>query len=240
VRDELARWRTAHPELASRLDEEALAYGDYHAPRYARLLQEVSAHLGGRRAPAILDVGPNLQTVLLRLRHPQATIDTLGFRHPAVPPREHEQHIEFDLNQALLRERRPAWPRSYDLVVVAEVVEHLHVPVHAVLGCLRASLVPGGVVILQTPNGAALHKRLRLLAGRSPVEPPRASSANPGHLHEYTLAELRDQVAMAGLQLEHLETANYFKATGFSPRLYRAGGRLMPTAWRHGITLCAR
>ena len=67
-----------------------------------------------------------------------------------------------------------------------------------------------GFVILQTPNAAALHKRLALLRGRNPVEAPRTSLENPGHLHEYTLSELRDQVNAGGLTIDWLRVENYF------------------------------
>lgn len=240
MRAELDGWRAAHPESAAARDAEARAYADYHAARYAVLLSEVHRLLAGVAEPSILDVGPNLQTVLLRGQLPAARVDTLGFAHPATPPRDHERHIELDLNQAPSAGDRPPGERGYDLVVVAEVVEHLHVPASQLLGWLGGWLAPGGAIVLQTPNAAALHKRLLLLAGRSPVEPPRASPENPGHLHEYTLAELREQVAAAGLELERTQVGNHFGGRRPAARLYRAAGRLLPASLRHGVTLCAR
>jgi 2-polyprenyl-3-methyl-5-hydroxy-6-metoxy-1,4-benzoquinol methylase len=243
VQAEFARWQAAEPERSRVLDAEALAYVGYHAVRYARLLSTVEALAAAARPPdrlQILDIGPNVQTALLRAAHPGAVIDTLGFAHPAMTPVRHERHVEFDLNRADSPAHRPPPDRRYDVIVLAEVVEHLYTSLSIVLSWVAGWLRPPGFVVIQTPNGAALHKRLRLLAGRSPVEPPRASRENPGHFHEYTLAELRDQVAAAGLILQSLQVDNHFGGTRTAARLYRGFGRVLPPSLRHGVTLCVR
>jgi hypothetical protein len=243
VRVEFARWQAADPARARVLDAEALAYVGYHAARYARLLSVVEELAAAARPPdrlQILDIGPNVQTALLRAAHPGAVIDTLGFAHPAMTPNQPERHIEFDLNDVDVPGRRPPAERRYDVIVLAEVVEHLYTSLSLVLSWVAEWLRPPGYVIVQTPNGAALHKRLRLLLGRSPVEPPRASRQNPGHFHEYTLAELRDQVAASGLVLQRLEVDNHFGGTSAAARLYRGLGHLLTPSLRHGVTLCAR
>lgn len=236
------RWRAAHPDADALLSAESRSYVEYHAVRYGRLLESVQG-LVGQPAPGsplhILDVGPNIQTAMFRQTQPGATVDTLGFPHPAVPPREHELHVRFDLNEAPDRSAWPRLDRRYDLIVVAEVLEHLHVPASAVLALLAEQLRSSGCIILQTPNAAALHKRLTLLVGRNPVEAPRVSRENPGHLHEYTIAELREQVRAGGLILQWLRAENYF-GSGRGAAGYRAAGRLLPPTWRHGVTACAR
>jgi SAM-dependent methyltransferase len=242
VRAAFDRWLAVEPEHAAVLDEEARAYVDYHVVRYARLLSLVG-ELAADRPPAelrILDVGPNVQTALLRHAHPAAAVDTLGFAHPGLGSRAHERHTEFDLNCAADRARWPDLAPGYDVVVAAEVVEHLYTRLATVLACMASWLRPGGSLVIQTPNGAALHKRLRLLAGRSPVEPPRESRGNPGHFHEYTLAELREQAAAAGLTVLRLEVVNYFSGAGPVARAYGLAGRAMPPGLRHGVTLCAQ
>jgi SAM-dependent methyltransferase len=242
VLEEFGRWQVAQPKDAAMLAPEGRAYLDYHAARYARLLEaveETAARGGFEPGWHVLDVGPNLQTALLRTSHPPATVDTIGFANPAIPPREHEEHITFDLNQSLEPDRWPAPHRRYDVIVLAEVLEHLYVPPHAVLAHLARLLRQPGFILIQTPNAAALHKRLALLRGRNPVEPPRACQENPGHLHEYTLAELIDQVRTSGLAVDWLRAENYF-GSGRAAAAYRAAGQLMPSTWRHGVTLCAR
>lgn len=242
VLDTFDRWRRERTELSGQLDGESQAYVVYHARRYARLFEAVDdlvAPLRGRRPGQILDVGPNIQTALLRELHPGAIVDTLGFAHPAVPPAGQARHIRFDLNETPDRSTWPAVDRRYDVIVMAEVLEHLSVPAHAVLQFLAEQVRYPGFILLQTPNAAALHKRLALLRGHNPVEAPRLSRENPGHLHEYTLAELRDQVAASGLAIEWLRAENYF-GSGAQAGLYQALGPLLPASWRHGVTICVR
>ena len=212
--------------------EEWRTYLAYHERRYAVLSSVAHELLAGRPEPRILNIGPMFETTLLRATG--ATVDTLGFPHPLFPPRAHERHIDADLNES-------ASPGngSYDLVVMAEVIEHLHAAPAGVLRGLAARLRPDGALIVQTPNAVALHKRLRMLAGRNPLEPIRADPANPGHFHEYTLGELRDAAAEADLEVAGWRADNYFGA-GPAARAYATLGRVLPPSLRHGITIWAR
>jgi SAM-dependent methyltransferase len=207
-------------------------YLDYHARRYASLCAVAADLLAGRRAPRVLDVGPMFEVRLLR--DAGATVDTLGFPHPLFPPRDGERHVELDLNDP---DRHG--DGSYDLVVAAEVIEHLHSAPAGVLAHLATWLRPGGALIVQTPNAVALHKRARMAAGRNPIEPIRADRANPGHFHEYTVGELRAAAAEAGLEPVGVRVENYFGG-GPAARAYAALGRALPRGLRHGITLWLR
>jgi hypothetical protein len=119
------------------------------------------------------------------------------------------------------------------------VIEHLPTSPAAVLRHLATWLRPGAALLLQTPNAVALHKRLRMLAGRNPLEPIRADARNPGHFHEYTLGELRAAALDAGLEVAGWQTENYFGA-GRGARAYAALGRALPPRLRHGITMWLR
>src|SRR4051812_22593851 len=109
------------PALPPRERAEVEAYRRYHARRFAVLGDEV-ARVAGRPDARILDVGPNLQTPLLRERLPRALVDTLGFAHPLVAPREGERHLEVDLNDAA-RGQGERGDERHDVVVLAEVIE---------------------------------------------------------------------------------------------------------------------
>ena len=85
---------------------------------------------------------------------------------------------------------RPPPERRYDVVVLAEVVEHLYTSLSIVLSWVAGWLRPPGFVVIKTPNGAALHKRLRLLVsdregalgllrGEPPVQIVLAGKAHP-------------------------------------------------------------
>ncbi len=186
------------------------------------------------RGPRILDVGAVFEAELLRAYLPDAKIDTLGFEHVLFPPREGERHVEFNLNDV----DDPPDAGEHDVALMCEVIEHLYVPPERVLACVGAAVRPGGALVLQTVNAVALHKRLRMLAGRNPFEPIRDSVANPGHFHEYAVPELVAAARSAGWEPLEVDTRNYFRRTGVSGRLYGAVGRILPPGLRHGITLC--
>jgi hypothetical protein len=181
----------------------------------------------------ILVVGGVFEIELLRWRFPDARVDTLGFEHWLFPPREGERHIEHDLNDV----DAVADPGEHDLAVMCEVIEHLHAPPHKVLAGIGRGVRPGGALVLQTVNAVALHKRLRMLAGKSPFEPIRDSRDNPGHFHEYTAAELVGAARAAGWTPLAVRSANYFRRQGALGRVYGPLGRLLPPRLRHGITL---
>jgi SAM-dependent methyltransferase len=200
-------------------------YLAYHARRYATL-RALALELGG---PRVLNVGPMFETRMLR--DAGLHVDTLGFPHPLFGPRDGERHLEVDLNAP-----RVDGDGSYDLVVAAEVIEHLHRAPSLVLAWLAGWLRPDGWLLVQTPNAVAFHKRVRMLLGRNPIEPIRVDPSNPGHFHEYTLGELRDAAAEAGLHVGGWRAANYFGTS----RAYAALGRVLPPSLRHGITLWLR
>jgi SAM-dependent methyltransferase len=202
-----------------------------HARRYALLLELVE----GFAPKTILVVGPSYESVLLRETIPGATVDTLGWEDHRFPRVEGERHLQHDLND-------PDYPEldRHDVIVCAEVIEHLHVPAEPVLRALAGGLAPDGHLVLQTPNATALPKRLRMVLGRNPYAPIRSQPGNPGHFHEYTVGELRDAVEAAGLEIERLVAANYFDHGSRKNRAYRGLGPVLPRTLREGITVVAR
>jgi SAM-dependent methyltransferase len=202
-----------------------------HAQRYERLLGLVRPLSPTR----LLVVGPSYETVLLRDAFPDATVNTLGWHDGRFPLREHESHVQFDLNDT-------DYPTLglHDVVICSEVIEHLHVATVPVLRFLASGLAPGGHLILQTPNATALAKRIRMLFGRNPYDPIREESGNPGHFHEHTVDELVAAVEDAGLEVTRVLTENYFDHGSRKNHAYRALGRLMTRSLREGITVVAR
>ncbi len=202
-----------------------------HEARY-QLLLELVAELGPRR---VLVVGPSYESVLLRESFPETTVDTLGWHDDRFPLREGERHTELDLNDGGYPELE-----RHDIVVCAEVIEHLHVAPVPVLRFLATGLEADGHLILQTPNATALPKRIRMMLGQNPYDPIRETAGNPGHFHEYTVGELLDAVEAAGLEVTRWLTANYFDHGSRKNRAYRALDRVLPRTLREGITVVAR
>jgi len=213
-----------------------------HAPRYEILLGVVDAAIAaaGSDPVRLLDVGPSFQTEAIRELFPGVHVDSLGFadaRFP--PPRDGERHVDFDLD----RSDDPAeWPAAepYDVVVCAEVIEHLHTSPAHVFRLFASLLRSSGALVLQTPNAAALSRRFWLLAGRNPYEPIRENKNQAGHFREYTAAELRSLLTAGGFDVRDVRLANYFLSGSEKNRLLVRYGGLVPSSLRQGITVLAR
>lgn len=200
--------------------EEAQSYIATHAKRYAFLLKQVSnvrASLVRPDSPVtILDIGPSFFTELLRHAFPQDSIFTLGFDAPEsrgghFPLSIHHDtstHFEFDLNDSLYQERWIQVP-AVNLVIMAEVIEHLYTSPKHILRFIRSLMAPGSYLFIETPNAATLKKRLKLLWGVNPYEMIRENRDNPGHFREYTSRELTTLSEAAGFEIIAVQLSNY-------------------------------
>jgi SAM-dependent methyltransferase len=222
-------------------------YRAYHAPRFRFLLELARSVLPGG-ARRVLDIGPSPFTALLRQTLP-CPVDTLGLEPDAPHSGDRGSHHLADLNHP---ESLPSDLPFYDLIVFAEVLEHLHTSPAIVLEALRRLLAPEGVLILQTPNAASLPKRLKLLAGRNPYELIREERSNPGHFREYTLRELLDFAARTNFTVTAKFRRFYFDARHahhgegdvrvqpFLGSLKNAAYRALPPFLREGLTVVLR
>ena len=222
-------------------------YLAYHAPRYRYLLGVASRYLPPENA-RVLEIGPSPLGPLLAATL-GCPVDSLGLEPEGDGP--HGRHFHFDLDGCPGASEPPGMPR-YDLVVFAEVIEHLHTsPVHT-LAFVRGLLADAGALILQTPNAASLPKRLKLLAGRNPYELIRPDGGNPGHFREYTLRELEAYARQARFQVVEVARRFYFDARfahheegasrpqPFVGTIKNGIYRALPQFLREGITVVLR
>jgi len=161
----------------------------------------------------------------------------------------HGRQYHFDLNDSQDQRQWRSDLGPYDLIVFAEVIEHLYTAPERVLRFLHSLLAPGGALILQTPNAAALRKRLKLLAGRNPYERIRPDRSNPGHFREYTVAELLGILGQTGFSVRKTWMRYYFDSrfarheTGDEAPALIVGAaknfvyRLIPGRLQEGITI---
>jgi 2-polyprenyl-3-methyl-5-hydroxy-6-metoxy-1,4-benzoquinol methylase len=224
------------------------AYVAFHRPRFRFLLDAVRPHVA-RPGCRVLDVGASQLTALLGAEL-GLRVDSLGLE----PDRQvgAVRHYRFDLNDAQHRERWRTDLGPYDVIVFAEVLEHLYTAPELVLGYLRERLAPGGLLLVQTPNAVALRKRARLLLGTHPYERIRVDRENPGHFREYTAGELRELLTGAGFAIERVWLKYYFDAryarhergderpSPLVGAVKNAIYRLLPGQLREGITIVAR
>jgi len=222
------------------------AYAAFHKPRFEFLLNLVRDQAKGRAR--ILDVGPSPLTAKLRAALP-SPVDSLGLEPDDAGPRG--RHYHFDLNDTQYPDRCRRDLGGYDLVVFAEVLEHLYTAPELVLSYLAGLLAPSGLLLLQTPNAVSLRKRIKLALGRNPFERIRVDRSNPGHFREYTRAELTELLERSGLRVRRSWMRFYFDARfarhelGTEPPNHLRGtltnviNKLLPDPLREGITLLA-
>jgi len=219
-------------------------YVAYHAPRYSMMLTLMKRYVpppGGR----ILDIGGSKLSALIHQTF-SVTVDTLDLGPDG--PRPYGVNFNFDLNQAQWEDRWRADLLRYDLVVMAEVIEHLHTAPERVLRFVRSVMNERAILILQTPNAVSLHKRVKMLAGRNPYELIREDATDPGHFREYTRRELFAGVTRAGFTIERWLPGHYFdysrpERARFRRPLGIAANvlyRWMPASLQPGQTLVAR
>lgn len=245
--------RDARREMTRELDRRASAIRDrfsdgytcFHSPRYAHVLRVVDEHAGP--CDRVLDIGPSTLTALLAesLARP---VDTLGWEDVAANGTGGVHH-PFDLN-SLLDGDEPTGLGTYGLIVFCEVLEHLYIAPEHVLEFVRRHLAPGGRLVLQTPNAAALDRRVKLVRGRHPYDALDPDRSGQRHVREYTADELRRFVEHAGLEIEAITCHAYFDhrwANGEDrrrPRLKRrvqnALDRIAPASLKPGITVVAK
>jgi len=229
--------------VADALGPEMQQYFAYNRARYVALADVVGEVL--ERSPAkqrarVLDVGPGFQTLMFRRLWPELHIDTIGFPDEKFPPADGEHRAQFDLNDAADQSRWPVLPRTYDVVSYCEVVEHLYTsPTHS-LRFLASTLAPGGYMIVTTPNGIALHRRLRLLVGINPQELIREDLSNPGHYREYGRRELIALAAHAGLSPVFSRMGHYTTTGSLKSRAFGALTHVLPNDLRKDMTIVFR
>jgi hypothetical protein len=196
-------------------DDGEQQYIRYHLRRFVFLLKLVDELLDRTRAAAgaparYLDVGPHFMTRLVdRFFGARVRIDTLGWENPRMYDTGRiGRHFEFDLNDAYDPTR---WPDAieHDVVLMAEVIEHLYTAPEQVLAFMRRYVRPGGFLVVGTPNAVSIQHRVQMVLGRHPYERIRLDRGNPGHFKEYTAEELVESAQQAGFELTSVSYSDY-------------------------------
>jgi 2-polyprenyl-3-methyl-5-hydroxy-6-metoxy-1,4-benzoquinol methylase len=241
----------AQEMIAAEFARQSKNYTEYHARRF-NYLTKLCIRLFPDRGARVLDIGRSYLSHLLAEHYDD--VSTLGFpldvgEHdghrstPVAPHRDLRRHLVFNLNDAQTQDTIGD-EAKFDLILLAETIEHLYTAPELVLRCLGNSLTASGMIVCQTPNAAALRKRLQLLAGKNPYERLRCNNLNPGHFREYTKYELIDIGARAGLSTYMHQYADYFGVDGGAGRRLVAKAAeyfgLVAPATRRGQTIVYR
>jgi predicted TPR repeat methyltransferase len=94
------------------------------------------------------------------------------------------------------------WPQPFDVVVCADVLEHLAQP-ERLLERIRAWLAPGGTLLVSLPNAANITARAAILSGRFPYAD--RGLFDRTHLRFYTRATGRELIESAGFRVAAVE-----------------------------------
>jgi SAM-dependent methyltransferase len=182
-------------------------------PRYNVMLQ----WLGPLRGAAVADISPafGFLDVFLAGRN---GFDLVTTEHPQNFPaytgllRKHGIAV---LPWELARGPCPLAPESRDVVIFADVLEHLKLPPRRVLRRVLAPLRPGGTLLLTTPNIARQANLERLMRGENILEPFREDlpadrdvTDYVSHIREYTVREVVDLVEEVGCRVVDLALCN--------------------------------
>ena len=187
-------------------------YGRQHKRRFRELFNAVTLLTGQNLKPKILEFGISEFSALHHLLNPNTILHTADRPTPAdyagftktVCERISgcEFHAEIDLNQPHeIGEKLTPHSGTYDLVVLAEILEHLVVNPVELLRQLLRLLKPSGSLYLTTPNFYRRENLERIDARRNPQHLFPGQSANwDAHFHhrEYCLKELLDLIRQAG------------------------------------------
>ena len=226
---------------AATLDDESARYWELHRNRFRwttayirQLLEEKSER------DSILDIGNSFQTLLFSKAFPDLQIDTLGFLDHRYQVGRPSRHYAFDLNEAHNKANWIQTENRYDVIVFLEVIEHLYTSPSQVLAFLRTFLKSEGLIVIQTPNAAALKKRIKLLFGKNPYERIRETRENPGHFREYTAKELSSIAEKCGYETVFTRYNDFLIDGNRSDRRWDRIARWLPSGFKGGFTLALR
>ena len=129
-----------------------------------------------------------------------------------------------------------AFPYSddeFDVVVFAEIMEHLLNDPCAVLGEIKRVLKPGGTIVLTTPNVARLENIAKLLCGENIYDPYSGYGPYGRHNREYNQHELYQLLSHMGFEVQdmfssdvhHNATEHFFSADAIKELLAKIKNR---------------
>lgn len=228
------------------LNDEQKLYLKYHSKRYAvllKIIETIRARLPQKNI-RIMDVGPSFFTELLEKHFPDESILSLGFESeesggghlPLGVHYKKDNFFSFDLNDAQYQNKWIKIP-SCDIIIMAEIIEHLYTAPTLVLNFISSFLNKDGCLIIQTPNATSLIKRIHMLLGKNPYEMIRENRLLPGHFREYTKQELFLIAKKSDFIVVHFEHRNYFNRVFFIEKAYGFIQSFLPSSLSDGMTL---
>lgn len=190
-------YQTAQGSYETSYSEEELRYFDVLIERKAHAIAEARGGTPG----TMLDVGCGEGFALAWFGRRGWTVEGLDHSRAGVAAMNADMvpFVDFGDVFALLDERMRKG-RSYDLVWMTNVLEHVVDPV-GLLNALCAVVAPGGVLVITVPNDGSAFQEMLLEAGHIAE---RFWVAPPDHLAYFDHASLQSIAAATGWTCRHI------------------------------------
>ena len=155
---------------------------------HMQVLDAIAAHT------RVLDLGCSQGLLAGPLRARDVRVVGVDAHDPAPVSPDLEAYYQRDLEEPLVLPEG----RSFDYVVVSDVIEHIRNRAQ-LLRSVRRNLKPDGRLLISTPNVAIWFYRLSLLAGRFEYGP--RGVLDETHVHLFTRATFRREIERAGFRV---------------------------------------
>ena len=174
---------------------DTLRYGG----RKIRILQYILAHTSKNQTPLLLDVGAQFGAFAIYASQLGCRAVAVDYGMYARVFREAVADCGVDYHECDLGcQPLPFADNSFDFVTYTDVIEHHAFSPKRVLAEIHRVLVPGGLLILATPNHASIYNRIKLFGGGSVNDEfdyffntTADARTYDGHHREFTRAEIR-------------------------------------------------
>jgi|HubBroStandDraft_6_1064221.scaffolds.fasta_scaffold65502_4 SAM-dependent methyltransferase len=194
VLEEIASDPRIPPNFAEWI-RDTLRYGG----RKIRILRYIQTHIPENQTPRLLDVGAQFGSLAIyatQLGFGAAAVD-YGMYARAFREAVADRGVDYR-DCDLGHEPLPFADNSFDFATYTDVIEHHAFSPKRVLTEIHRVLVPGGRLILATPNHASIYNRITLFFGRSVNDEfnyffntTADAKTYDGHHREFTRAEIR-------------------------------------------------
>ena len=184
---------------------DTLRYGG----RKIKILRYILAYATENQTPRMLDVGAQFGALAIYATQLGCRAGAIDYGMYGRAFREAVVDRGVDYRECDLgREPLPFADNSFDFATYTDVIEHHEFSPKRVLAEIHRVLVPGGRLILATPNHASIYNRITLFFGGSVNDEfdyffntTADAKTYPGHHREFTRAEIRSALEQTGFRV---------------------------------------
>lgn len=208
-------------------------YMDNNLKKYIHILSEILDDFPSGSKILSIGAGPcDLEAILSKLGYDVTAVDDLNDHwHLIGNNRLRISDFAEKLGVMLLLDTESSFLKEncFDVVLLIDVIEHLHRSPRELLNCSLSLLKPTGKLVIETPNSVALAKRLKVLFGKTNHVDMDFFYWNVGdyrsHVREYTLFELKNILSyhnlyevkskMVNIMVDMVKDVNFLVLTAY-------------------------